>query len=619
MSLSRVARRAGALAGVVPQVVLVLALSLAALLPLVEALGRPLGGWHIPGSAHYVQQLTLWLAFVGGLVTTLRRQHLTLSTSEFLGHGRARRAAALVASTLAAATTAVLCYASAQVVRQDRIGGKTLPGGVPEWASEAVMPVCLGLMALVFAWNASSRMWGRAVALLAIPTAFALGLAPEGAAAWVWPLAIAVGLASALGAPIFVVMAALALLLFLKDGTPVAAVSAEVSRLMGSPLLPAIPLLTVCGYVLAEGNASQRLLRFFRALLGWMPGSLAIIVAVICAVFTTFTGGSGVTIIAVGGLLLPMLIADRYPTGFSLGLVTAAGSLGLLFPPSLPVILYSVVASAGGGHTVPADSLYLAGLLPGLLMLTIVVAYGALGGHRARGQRSVFGWRELAAATWSAKWELLLPVVIIGLFASGRASMVETAAAAVAFAVLTQCLLTRDIAPSRLVRALLKAGSLMGAVLLLLSVAMGLTGYLIEVQAADYLLRWVTQNVHSRALFLLALNALLLVVGCLVDIYSAIVVVVPLIAPIGAAFGVDPVHLGIIFLANLELGYLTPPIGMNLFLSSSRFDVPLMRVWRATLPFLIVLAAGVLAITYLPALSVGVLALVGRGGGAIRP
>jgi tripartite ATP-independent transporter DctM subunit len=245
-------------------------------------------------------------------------------------------------------------------------------------------------------------------------------------------------------------------------------------------------------------------------------------------------------------------------------------------------------------------------------MVAIVAAYGVLVGRGRERARLSFAWRELGAATWAAKWELLLPVAIVGLFASGQTSMVETAAAALVFALITQCVLSRDLPIRRAPSALVKAGSLMGAVLLLLSIAMGLTAYLVEAELAARLLEWVTLHIHSQALFLLALNGLLLIVGCLIDIFSAIVVVVPLVAPIGAAFGVDPVHMGIIFLANLELGFLTPPIGMNLFLSSSRFGVPLMRIWRDTLPFLIVLAVGVLAITYAPQLSLGVLRLLGR-------
>jgi tripartite ATP-independent transporter DctM subunit len=599
----------------VEDAVLVAALALAAVLPLSEAAGRLVRGLYIPGAAAIVQQLTLWLAFVGGLVTTRERKHLTLSTAEFLGEGRFRRFARVVTSSLAAAACAVLAYASAQVVLANRLENKRLPGGVPQWLSECVMPVCLSLMALRFAWHASERFAGRAAAVTAVAGAFSLGLVPEQAAAWAWPLALAILAASSLGAPIFAIMGSLGLLLFFKDGTPVAAVTAEVYRLISSPTLPAIPLLTACGYVLAEAGASTRLLRFFRALFGWMPGGLAVVAAAACALFTTFTGGSGVTIIALGGLIYPMLKADRYPEGFSLGLVTAAGSLGLLFPPSLPVILYSVVASTSEA-IVPADELYLAGLLPGLLMVAIVAAYGIFTGKRIDTPRQPFASRELIAASWSAKWELSLPLFVIGLFATGSATMVETAAAAFAYAVVTQLFVMRDVPVRALPGVLVKASTLMGAVLILLAVAMGLTSYLVDAQIAQQLLEWVKAHIHSQIAFLLALNVLLLVVGCLVDIYSAIVIVVPLIAPIAAAFGVHPVHLGVIFLANLELGFLTPPIGMNLFLSSSRFGKPLLDIYRDTFPFLLILLAAVLLITYSPALSIGVLELFGRSTSA---
>jgi C4-dicarboxylate transporter DctM subunit len=479
------------------------------------------------------------------------------------------------------------------------------------------LPVALAAMALRFVWRTSDLWWGRLIGAAAIAVIFALGAwAPGALAAWSWIVILVILTGALAGAPIFVVMGGLALIFFFRDGTPVTAVSAEVYRLISSPQLPALPLLTACGYVLAAGGASTRLLRFFRALFGWLPGGLAVMVAAVCALFTTFTGGSGVTIIAVGGLVYPMLKEDGYPEDFSLGLVTAAGSLGLLFPPSLPVILYSVVASASH-MDVPADTLYVAGVVPGLFMLFLVCAYGLWVGRRVTAGRQAFALGELGRATWGAKWELGLPVFVIGLFASGRASMLETAAAAVAWAVVTQCFVTRDVDLRRgLPRAILEASALMGAVLILLSVAMGLTAYLVDAQIAEQLLTWVKEHIHSPAMFLLALNGLLLIVGCLLDIFSAIVIVVPLIAPLGAAFAIDPVHLGIIFLANLELGYLTPPIGMNLFLSSTRFEKPLLRVARDSFPFLMILAAGVLLITYVPALSTGLVKALGRGPAA---
>jgi C4-dicarboxylate transporter DctM subunit len=600
----------------VEQGVLVAALAGATVVPLVDALGRPLGGFHIPGSALYVQQLTLWLAFVGGLAATRGGAHLTLSTAQLFPEGSlARRLARLLAFSTAAAVVAVLAYASAMLVASNRTQGNVLPGGIPEWVSECVMPVALGLMALRFAWGAGEGWRGRAAAVAAIGVAFALGLVPNPAqaGALIWPCAAVVVVAALLGAPVFVAMGGLALLLFFHDATPVAAVSAEVYRLIASPTLPAIPLLTAAGYVLAESGASSRLVRFFRALFGGMPGGMAVMVAAVCALFTTFTGGSGVTIIALGGLVYPMLREDGYPEGFSLGLVTAAGSLGLLFPPSLPVVLYSVVASSSQKLSVPAESLYLAGLVPGLLLVVLVGLYGVrVGGKAATRQRQPFSWREAGRSGWAAKWELLLPVFVIVLFASGVASMVETAAAACAYAVVVECVIARDIPFRRLPGVLLRAAALMGAVLILLSVAMGLTGYLVEAQVPDQMLAWVKVHIHSQMVFLLALNGLLLVLGSVLEIYSAIVILAPLIAPIGVAFGVDPVHLGVIFLANLELGFLFPPVGLNLFLSSSRFGQPLPRLYRHVLPFLLILGAGVLLITYLPGMSLGVLRLFGK-------
>jgi tripartite ATP-independent transporter DctM subunit len=582
---------------------LVGALLLAMGLPLIDAVGRPLGGFHVPGGAPYLQQLTLWLAFLGGLVATREGQHLTLSTAALLRSATARRLATVFAGAVSAAVAAVLAYGGARLVAADRERGKLLPGGIPEWIFECILPLALALIALRFVWRASPRWRWRAAALGAIGAAFALGLLGERIAPLVWPLALVILAGALLGAPVFVAMGGLALLLFFKDATPVAAVPAEVYRLISSPTLPAIPLLTACGYVLAESGASRRLVRFFRALFGWLPGGMAVMVAAVCALFTTFTGGSGVTIIALGGLVYPMLREDGYSEEFALGLVTAAGSLGLLFPPSLPVVLYSVVAGSRE-MSVPADALYLAGLLPGLLLVAMVAGYGIWVGYRARIPRQRFVWSELARAAWLAKWELLLPVFVVALFASGLASMVETAAAALAFAIVVECGLLRDLHPWRdLPRALVRSSVLTGAVLILLASALGLTSYLVDAQIPESLIAWVRTHISSPLVFLLALNLILLVLGSVLEIYSAIIILAPLVAPLGLAFGIDPVHLGVIFLANLELGFLFPPVGLNLFLSSSRFGKSLPQLYRYVLPFLFILGLGVLLITYVPALS----------------
>ena len=590
---------------------LIPALLAAAFLPLADTLGRPFG-FFVPAGADYLQQLVLWLAFLGGLVATREHRHLSLSTAELFGEGRVRQFGRVLAAAVSAATVAILTYAAVGLVLANREEGRKLLGGVPVWLLELVMPAALGLMALRFAQGASKGWLGRVIALAAVPAAFALGLVPDRMATAGWPMAVLILTALVLGTPVFVAMAALALFFFFRDGLPVTAVTAEVYRLISSPTLPAIPLLTACGYVLAESDASLRLFRFFKSLLGWMPGGLAVIVIAVCALFTTFTGGSGITVIAIGGLVLPMLIKDGYPEGFSLGLVTAAGSLGLLFPPSLPVILYSVVAGTRD-QNVPADLLYLAGLLPGILMIVMVAAYAVRRGQTLGIPRQSFSAAEVAKATWEAKWELSLPIFVVGLFMTGKTSMVETAALAFVYAMVVECFVTRDLHVFRtLPTALIKSSVLAGAVLILLSAAMGITSYIVDAQIPDTLVTWVRTHIESRWVFLLALNGLLIIVGCLVDIFSAIVVLAPLLVPMAVAFNVHPIQLGVIFLANLELGYLTPPVGLNLYLAASRFNKPLTTVVRTVLPFLLIMAVAVLLITYVPQMSIGVLRALGR-------
>lgn len=586
---------------------LVAAFFLSMLLPLTDAFGRYLGGLFIPGSASYRAQLTLWLTFLGGVLAAREGKHLTLSTAEAIGEGTLRRVAGYVAMAVSSIVCALLAYSAAGIVSADRDQGQMLPIGLPEWVSELVMPVCLGLLALLFAWRAADRWLGRAAVLVLAAGAFALGLVPAVGATLAWPLAVGIVVAALVGAPVFVAMGGIALVLFFKDGVPVSAVSAEIYRLMVSPTLPAIPLLTACGYVLAESKAADRLVRLFRALFGWMPGGIAVLVAAVCALFTTFTGGSGVTIMALGGLVYPILRDDGYEERFSLGLVTASGSLGLLFPPSLPVILYSIVAN------VPPDELFLAGLIPGALLVVIVAIYGIRVGGRLGRRGEPFSLREAAAASWDAKWELSVPVLVIALFVTGLAAMVEAAAFAFAYAIVVECFVTRDIHPVRdLPKVLVKASILCGSVLILLSSALGLTSWMVDAQIPETLLDMVKEGIESPYVFLLLLNVVLLLLGSVIEIYAAIVILAPLVAPMGAAFGIDPVHLGVIFLANLELGFLFPPVGLNLFLSSSRFGKSLPELYRSVVPFLVILGIGVLLITYLPWMSIGILELLGK-------
>ena len=594
------------------------------LLPLVNALGRPLG-IAFDGHAGYIKHLVLWLSFLGGLLATRARKHLCFSTAEFLKEHPLGAPLNVFAMGLSAAISLAMAQSSWLVVQANRelaagrAAESALPFGIPEWLSELVMPIALVLIALRFLWASHPKYLGRIVAVAVATVGFILTRYPDTIEQWLWFASGAVLLAAVLGAPVFAAMAGLAILFYLADGTPMSAVSAEVYKLVASPTIPAIPLLTACGCILAETRAAERLVAFFKALVGWLPGGIAVLVAGVCAIFTTFTGGSGVTIIALGGLAYGMLRESNYKEGFALGHVTASSSLGLLFPPSLPVIIYAVVVSGGPtammgdgpSAAVAADDLYIAGLLPGLLMAFMVAGYGLWIGRRVETERIPFSFAELVRTTWLAKWELSVPVLVIGLFASGLLSMVEAAAFAAAYVIVIQVFVTKDIHFTReLPGVLVRTGVLVGAVLILLASAMGLSAFcLVEAELPDLLLEWCRENIDSKLMFLLMLNLLLLALGSIIEIYSALVILPPIIAPIALEFGVDPVHLGIIFLANLELGFLTPPVGLNLFLSSVRFEQPITRLYKEILPYLVLLLISVMIITYVPALSVGFLSL----------
>ncbi len=594
------------------------------ILPTLEAAVRRLTGGSVPGAAVYTEHLTLWVGFLGAMLATATGHHLALSTVEFLPEGRPRLYARAFGNAVTTLVCAVLAYASLDMVLLDKGRVDTLAGGVPEWWFEVIMPVGFAVMSIrgalkapdraakIFCWLLVAAVAPFAISRLVAARGAGFLTMPDGPtllhghlSALGWPGAVLLVASFLLGAPVFVVMAGFAVLLFYLAGTPVASVPAETFRLVVSPTLPAIPLLTVAGYVLAEGGASRRLVRAAQGVFGWMPGGLAVVAVFTCALFTTFTGASGVTILALGGIIFPALVSDRYPEGFSLGLVTASGSLGLLFPPSLPVILYGVVAG------VAIDHLYIGGLLPGLLMIVLVAAYGVLAGIRAKVPRPAFDAREAAKALWQAKWDLGLPLLIIVAVGSGFATIVESAALGAAYAIVAELAIHRDVHPVRdLPRVLVHASTLVGSVVILLGVALGMTSYLVDAEIPTRLLAWVQAHIHSQWVFLLALNLLLLVLGSVLEIYSAIVVLAPLVAPLGVAFGVEPVHLGVVFLANLELGFLFPPMGLNLFLSASRFQKPLPLLYRKAMPFLIIMAVGVLLITYVPAFTTGVVSLV---------
>jgi len=586
----------------------VVACALAAL-PLAEIAVRTIFATGIPGAGPFTKHLTMWVAMLGAAIAAREGKLLALATGEFLPKGRVRNVARVISGFVAAGIAGVFTIGALEYVIMSHGAGRELAAGVPEWVTEVVLPVAFALIAARLAWRAAPSWTGRFAAFVGLAAGVLVARNPslvEGLPAW--PFLTAIVIATVLGGPVFVLLGGSAVMLFLVDGIPPAMPIIDAHAQLTLDAIPAIPLFTVAGFVLAEGDAPKRLLRLFRSLFGWLPGGTAIVTAAVCAFFTLLTGGSGVTILALGGLLLPTLVADGYRERFSLGLVTAAGSLGLLFPLALPLLLYAVVA-----QNVSMENLFLGGLLPGTLMLALVAVLGVREGLVSGAVRYPFRWTDGATALWQSKWELFLPVVVLGSIFVAGATISESAAIAALYAVVVQRFIHRDLSSFQdVVRAVGNAVALSGGVLIILAVAVGFTNYLITADVPTRIVEWTEANVHSPLLFLLGLNILLLAVGCLMDVFSAIIVVVPLVTPLAQSFGVHPVHLGIIFVANLELGYLTPPVGLNLFLSSYRFEKPLLEVARASFPMLVVLAVGVLAITYVPWLTTFLVDVFGR-------
>lgn len=418
-------------------------------------------------------------------------------------------------------------------------------------------------------------------------------------------LAAALLVLAGVGIPLFVALAGLTMLGYVSTETDISTLIIEMNDVASAPALVAIPMFTFAGYIMAESGTPNRLVKVARAAVGWMPGGLAIVSVVACAFFTAFTGASGITIIALGGLLFPILRKEGFPERFSLGLLTSGGSLGLLFPPSLPVILYAIVASGAGGGSVEVDALFAAALVPGIVLVAFMGAYSAFIGFRSPNvQRVPFSFAALGEGLREALWELPLPIVILWGIYGGWLTVNEAATLTVLFVIVVECFVYKDLSFLRdIPRIAVKSSVLVGAILLILGVALGLTNYLILEEVPDKILEYIQANVDSKVGFLISLNVFLLIVGCLLDIFSAIIVVVPLILPLAAAYDVNPYHLGVIFLTNLEIGYMTPPVGMNLFLSAFRFRKPLPTLYMASIPFIVVLLVALMVITYVPELS----------------
>jgi tripartite ATP-independent transporter DctM subunit len=596
-----------------------LALALMALIPLIEIALRPMAGSGIANAPVVVQHLGLVMAMFGS-VAALRHGHLS-SFGKGLASTRWPRAAAWsqhLGRLFAALVCGLLCWSSWQLVDSERPVAHVLAYGIPIWWLQASMPLGFLLLGLQLGTRFDG-LWKKALGTWAVLAGLTLAWALEGVAVPVWPAVIALVLGLLFGAPIFSVLGALALALFWQDGLPLASVALSHYQITVNPSLPALPLFTLAGLVFARTGAAQRLGAVFVALFGGGPSGTVVASAVLCSAFTAFTGGSGVTILALGGLLLPLLRNAGFPEQRGISLVTSASALGVLLAPSVPLIMYAIIAR------VPINTMFLAGLLPACMMVVFLLVLGgylrrqtpdtvaaapatAFAAHQpANGptdqtlSASAAHRPGVAAALWTAKWEILAPVVAIGALVSGLATPTESAAIAAAYAILTQVLAHRELGWRKLAQTLAECTQIIGGVMLILGMALGLTNYLIEAGIPDAAIEWVQGMVPNKWVFLLVLNVFLFFAGALMEIFAALVVLVPLLLPVALSYGIDPVHFGIIFLANMELGFLCPPAGMNIYFASAMFDKPVRYVAVAVLPALLAIFLGTLAIALVPA------------------
>ncbi|MBD3413833.1 MAG: TRAP transporter large permease subunit [Candidatus Aminicenantes bacterium] len=592
---------------------------LLALIPVMEVAARKLFHTGVPNSTNYIHHLVLIVTFLGGMVTTREKKHLSLSLSFNLSK-KAKSLLHLMISVLATCFTAAFAWASLSFA----INGFTAEQKVGIISLKYIillMAAGYSVMALRF----SLHQERKSLKIISAVTGFSLGTflslkpvlnsitgltgdSPEifrslasgyesVISSLAWPLILLLILTAVFGMRIFIVLGGTAFLLFAKSGLPLEVVPNEAYTLLISHSIPAIPLFTIAGFLLSESKAGERIVGLFKSFFAWFPGGLAVVSVLACAFFTTFTGASGVTVLALGGFLLIVLRRGNYTKKFSTGLLTASGSIGLLFPPSLPIIIYGVTAQ------ISIKDMFIGGLFPGALMILAMAVVGIVYSVKKKIPRESFQFKEALSSLKTSIWEILLPVIILVFYFGGITTLVESGAVAVVYILIVELVITRDIKIKGLSNIIKKCIPIIGGVLTIIAIAKALSYFMVDAQIPVKLAEWAQSNIGSKYLFLLLLNLCLLVTGFFMDIFSAILVIVPLIIPLGQVFQIHPVHLGIIFLANMELGYLTPPVGLNLFLASYRFEEPMQKVYRSILLFFFIQLISVLMITYIPILS----------------
>ena len=602
------------------------AVILLALFPFMEIIARKFFKTSVPHAYTYTHHLVLVLTFIGGMITSREKKHLSLSLT--LNMEESIKERIHVGNMILASMMTTAFFWSALSFTFTGFDPTKKIGIFPIRLIGLVMVIGYAVMAIRFITGVPKKGLHRMIAAAGLLLGTLVALEPIAKilatffeefppfidsllefANWLngfiaLPVIILLIIGAVFGAPLFVVLGGIAFMLFARIGEPLAIIPNEAYSMLISHSIPAIPLFTVAGFLLSESKAGERLVRFFKAVFSWFPGGLAIMTILVCAFFTTFTGASGVTILALGALLSYVLINGKYKRRFSLGLLTASGSVGLLFPPSLPIIIYGVIAG------VSIKDMFIGGIIPGFVMVAALVIFSIIYASKHKTERQPFNLKEAFSSIGGAIGEILLPIVIILSYFGGLTTLEESAALAVIYALIVEVFIHRDLKIKDLPGVIAKCIPIIGGVLMILSLAKGLSYYIVDAEVPMRLTEWVQASISSKYVFLLLLNIGLLITGCLMDIFSAIMVVVPLIIPLGSIFGIHPVHLGIIFLANMELGYMTPPVGLNLFLASYRFNEPMGKLYKDVLPFFFIQLAAVLLITYLPFLTTGLLSLL---------
>ena len=576
-----------------------LALVLMAVIPLVEILARPFMGKGIENAPLFVQHMGLVLAMWGAIAAE-RYGHLT-SLGRLFDRGEQ------FAHIAAGVICGVLAWASWQFVLSEIASPKELAYDIPVWWLQATMPLGFAILGAKLAARGQDNQWVKTAFAFVWPlTGICLAAWVDGEVMLLWPCVLILVAALLCGAPIFVVLGGLALALFASEGLPLASIALSHYQITVNPSLPALPLFTLAGLIFAKTGAANRLGVLFIAFFGHGVLGTVIAATVLCSFFTAFTGGSGVTILALGGLLLPLLKNAGYPEQRGISLVTSASALGVLLAPSVPLIMYAIIAR------VPINTMFLAGLVPAVVMVVCLLLFG---GYLRVGKEHAPIHSEnlsLRKALDQAKWEILAPFVAIGSLVSGLATPTESAALTAIYAVLTQSIAHKELNWRLMGECLSQCAQIIGGVMLILGMALGLTNYLVDAGIPDLAIDWVQGITQNKFVFLLALNVFLFVAGALMEIYAAIVVLVPLLLPLAISYGIDPVHFGIIFLANMEMGFLCPPAGMNIFFASAVFKQPIKKVAVSVLPALLAIFVGTLIISWLPIVATGLPEYLGQ-------